>query len=282
MSLRKKLAEHGFESNDDYEYPLRCLFEADVPHLRCVHVAGDSGRRKTAFANALAHALEYPHILYHDFTQPELASASIVVTSEDKEHPQPLEAPLTLFERSVTEACAYSEGARTILILDQLHTAEFRDHIRLYHFAQNREWGTAQGSVIANPKHLLLALISEQPLYHSLAKVSFRIHTDATRALLDYKPADFGLPRTAVEFMAELAQVFQALGASPTPSEYARILQDIHKTVRTEEQLRCTLYGWMENLDHAVLYAQPLQVPLAKSVHAINRYLGLEEIELGS
>lgn len=187
MSLRKKLAEFGFESNDDYDYALRCLFEAQLPHLRCLNIVGSSGRRKTALANALGHALDYPHILYHDFTDAEPPPPPIVL-GEDATTSGALEAPLTAFERSISEACAYSEGARTLLILDQLQAADFHDHIRLYHFVQNLEWISPHGAAVANPQHLLLMLISEEPLYHSLAKVSFRIHADASRGYLEYRP----------------------------------------------------------------------------------------------
>ncbi|UXI69536.1 hypothetical protein [Tahibacter amnicola] len=281
MSLRRKLADFGFESNDDYEYPLRCVFESDVSHLRCMNITGASGRRKTALANALAHALDFPHVLYHDFTSPAPPPVPIVVT-EEGEAPQTVDTPLSAFERIVTEACAYSEGARTILILDQLQAAEFNDHIRLYHFVQTREWHAAQGTVIANPAHFLLVLMSEEPLYHSLAKVSFRVHADASRAFLDFRPDDFGLPDTAEAFMAALAAVFTAIGASPTQSEYVRILEDVHLRIRTEEQLRQSLFGWMETADRGALYAPHVQEPLANAVHAINAYLGIEIIELGS
>ena len=71
MSLRSKLAEHGFESNDDYDHALRCLLEQVVPHLRVLHVDGAAGRRKTAFAQALGPALGFAHTLYHDFSAPE-------------------------------------------------------------------------------------------------------------------------------------------------------------------------------------------------------------------
>jgi hypothetical protein len=281
MSLRKKLAEFGFESNDDYDYPLRCLFEADLPHLRCLNIVGAAGRRKTALANALGHALDYPHLIYHDFTSEEPPAPTLVL-AEDADASGVLEAPLTAFERSMTEACAYSEGARTLLILDQLQAADFHDHIRLYHFVQTREWNSTQGTAIANPQHLLLVLISEEPLYHSLAKVSFRIHADANRGYLDYRPEDFGLDVSAAEFMTALGAVFQALGTGPTTSEYGRILADIHQRVRTEEQLRQSLFGWMENLDRSALHAAPLQSLVAAASLAINRYLGIEEIELDS
>ncbi|MBL8297739.1 MAG: hypothetical protein JNN30_05250 [Rhodanobacteraceae bacterium] len=281
MSLRKKLAEFGFESNDDYDYPLRCLLEADLPHLRCLNIVGTAGRRKTALANALGHALAYQHLLYHDFTSAEPAPPTIVL-GENADASAAPEAPLSTFERCMSEACAYSEGARTLLILDQLHVADFHDHIRLYHFVQTHEWSTPQGTVVANPQHLLLVLIAEEPLYHSLAKVSFRVHADASRGFLDYRPEDFGLHASAAEFMSALGNLFRALGTSPTPSEYRRILSDIHQRVRTEEQLRQSLFGWIEGLDHGTLHAAPLQPSIAAATQAINRYLGVEEIEIGS
>ena len=76
------MAEFGFESNEDYEFQLRALFAA--PHGTCARLArgGESGRRKTAFANALARALEYPHILYHDFSAPEPPPAPIVAHAQ--------------------------------------------------------------------------------------------------------------------------------------------------------------------------------------------------------
>jgi len=54
MSLRTKLAEFGFESNDDYDHALRCLFGQQQAHLRVLHVDGTAGRRKTAFAKRWA------------------------------------------------------------------------------------------------------------------------------------------------------------------------------------------------------------------------------------
>ena len=53
MSLRRLLAEHGFESNDDYDHAMRCLFGQEQAQLRVLHVDGQAGRRKTAFAQAL-------------------------------------------------------------------------------------------------------------------------------------------------------------------------------------------------------------------------------------
>ena len=76
-------AEFGFESNEDYEFPLRTLFDARISHVRTLHVAGESGRRKTAFANALARALEYPHVLYHDFSVPEPPPTVLIGVAPD-------------------------------------------------------------------------------------------------------------------------------------------------------------------------------------------------------
>src|SRR5690606_28971116 len=150
------------------------------------------------------------------------------------------------FDRVVTEACAFSEAERTILVLDQLQAADFADHLRLYAFASSREWTGPSGTVSANPRNLLLVLLSEEPLYHSLAKSSFRIWTDIGRAFLDYRPQDYGLGADALPLFHALAALFDALHASPTPSEYGRLLADLLARVRSEDQLRQSLFGWTE------------------------------------
>ena len=279
MGLRQDLARFGFESNDDYEFALRSLFSAELPHLRTLHVDGAAGRRKTAFANALARALDYRHILYHDFSQEVAAAPPQPVVLEDGTLSAPEAAPEP-FDRAVTEACAFSEAESTILILDQLQAADFADHIRLYHFAMSREWNGPAGSVRANPKHLLLALISEQPLYHSLAKVSYRVWTDAQRAYLDYRPEDYGLGPDAKHLFAELGALFEATQASPTPSEFQHLLQDLLRHVRSEDQLRQALYGWTEGVERARLYSPEVTPRLAATVDALAHYLGHDHIEL--
>ncbi len=279
MSLRKKLATFGFESNDDYEFALRCLFEVELPHLRVLQVDGAGGRRKTAFANALAHALAYPHILYHDFSREQEPPAPQPVLLEDGTLGAP-EPGATPFDRAVTEACAYSEGARTILILDQVQAADFADHIRVYHFASSREWDGVAGTVRANPRNLLLVLISEQPLYHSLAKISYRIWTDAQRAYLDYRPEDYGLGPDAQALFAALATLFEAANASPTPSEFERLLQDLLHRVRSEDQLRQALFGWTEGVERARLYAPEVTLTLQTTIDVLARYLGHDQVEM--
>lgn len=279
MNLRHALAQHGFESNDDYEFALRCLFEAQAAHLRVLHVDGAAGRRKTAFATALARALEYPHILYHDFGQREPPPAPIHAVDEPPH--EPTEAPMSAFERVVTEACAYSEGERTILILDQLQLADFADHIRLHAFAASGEWPHGSVSAVANPRHLLLALISEAPLYHSLARASFRIWTDAQRAFLEYRPQDYGLGEDARTLFQALAALFQRAGMSPTPGEFARVLEDVLVRARSEDQLRQVLYGRIEGAVREPLEAGVCATELAATLDALTLYLGHDHIELG-
>lgn len=280
MSLRQDLAAHGFESNDDYDFALRCLFEAEPAGVRVLHVDGRAGRRKTAFANALAHALAYPHILYHDFLRDEPPPAPVVVAVDEDGGGGPPELPVPPFDRVLTEACAFSEGQRTILVLDQLQAADFADQLRLYRFISTREWQAPTGTVAANARHLLLVLISEEPLYHSLAKASFRIWTDIGRAFLGYRPEDYGLGRDALPLFEALARLFEALESSPTPSEYARLLGDLLQRVRTEDQLRQSLFGRVEGLERERLHAAEAIAPLRDVIRTLEAWLGIEHIEL--
>ena len=184
-------------------------------------------------------------------------------------------------ERAVTEACAYSEGARTILILDQLQAADFADHIRLHRFVTNSEWQQGTGIGTANPRHLIVVLISETPLYHSLARASFRIWTDAQRAFLDYRPEDYGLGREAQRLFAALSALFESAALSPTPSEFSRLLEDLLQRVRSEEQLRQALYGRIEQVDRDRLNAAAQTERLGAVIDALGEFLGQDHIELG-
>ncbi len=277
MSLRRQLAAHGFESNDDYDFALRCLFEADLAHLRVLHIDGQAGRRKTAFATALGRALDYPHVLYHDASLAEPPPPPVTVTLDDGSAVTQ-EPPMGGLDRVLTEACAYSEGQRTLLVLDQLQAAPFADHIRLWTFVNTGEWSSPQGSAVANPRHLLLALISEQPLYHSLAKAAFRIWTDAERAYMDFRPQDFGLDEDADLLLASLGAVFAGLGSSPTPTEFARLLDDLLQRVRSEAQLRQAIFGRVEGVDRDRLHADALDPPLRATIDALAAYVGAHPI----
>ena len=280
MSLRTKLAEFGFESNDDYDHALRCVFGQELTHLRVLHVDGMAGRRKTAFAQALGRALDFPHILYHDFSAGEDLGAPQPIVLDDGSMGVPESAP-SGFERVMTEACAYSEAAQTLLILDQLQSAHFSDQARLYHFAMKREWNSPSGAATANAKNLVMVLISEQALYHSLAKCSYRVWTDAQRAYLDYRPADFGLGPEAQAFFSSLSGVCLALEAAPTPSEFANVVDDLLHRARSEEQIRQSLFGRIETLERARLYAPDLAPPLRSLLGELERLLGADEVSLG-
>jgi hypothetical protein len=283
VNLRRRMAEFGFESNEDYEFQVRALFAARIDHLRCLAVCGESGRRKTAFANALAQALVYPHVVYHDFGQPgPLAPQVVVVSADEQDHPQPAEAPLTRFERAVVEACAFSEAARTVLVLDQLQAADFRDQMRLNGFVRTGEWALSTAAVRANPRHLLLVLVSEQALYHSLARVSYRVWTDARGSPFTLRPRDVGLGTDASALFDAMADLFGALGGAPTPSEFARILDDLLHQVRTEDHLRHSLFGWTEHVDRAALASPAVAPLLRKVIDALSQWLGAEEVVVGS
>jgi hypothetical protein len=279
MNLRQKLASFGFESNDDYEYALRLLFDAKPAGVRCLNIVGESGRRKTAFAHALSGALEYPHILYHDFTQVEAPVAALMVDAVSGAT-QTIEAAVSAFDRAVTEACAYSEGARVALILDQIQASDFQGQIRLYQFAHTREWNSAIGTVMANAATLLLVLISETPLYHSLQKQSFKIWADTSGGFLDFDPKDFGLGAEVVPLFQAFGDAFRLLGQAPTTSEFAHIIDDALHRVRTLDHLRTSLYGWMEDLDRDRLLTPQVGAALNEVVVRLSALVGIEEIQM--
>ena len=275
VSLRRRLADFGFESNDDYDYALRCLNEADLAHLRVLHVDGEGGRRKTAFANALAHALDFDHVLYHDFTRPEPPSA--VLASDDPSLPP--EPGLSSFERCIVEACAYSEAARTALILDQLQQAPFADQLRIVRFAETGDWFAGSASVTANPKHFLMMLASEEPLYHSLARLSYRVWTDAERSWVAIRPDEVGLPPDAEGMLESLAQLFEALQARPTPTELRRLIHDLVHRVRSEDQLRQSVFGWTEGVDRRRLLDPEVTPILRRVLDELATFLGADHVE---
>jgi hypothetical protein len=280
-SLQERMARHGFESNDDYEYQVRCLLSAPVDGVRALNVEGESGRRKTAFANALAQALEYPNVLYHDFTQqnPPLPDVILPPTKDEQGREEP---PIDPLDQVVSEACAFSEGEQTILILDQLQAADFREHIRIYKLLTRARWSFRDAVYYANARNLLVFLISEEPLYHSLQKNSFRIWVSrVSHRQVPYQPADFGLDDEAAEVMDRLAELFEALGMAPTRTEYGRLLHDIHLHVRTAEFLRHSIYGWTEGVDRELLYSPEIEPVLQGVLRAVERYIGMDEVEIG-
>ncbi len=281
-SLQKKMADFGFESNDDYEYHLRCLMNSQFNGIKTVNIEGHKGRRKTAFANALGLALKYPNLLYYDFTQKSEAEGKVIIPPSEDEHGIS-EPPVSDFDHVMSEACAFSEGEQTVLILDQLQFADFKDHIRIYHFIKSCEWSYGDNSLKANIKNLLLLLISDDPLYHSLQKCSFRVWINAvSSAQKEYSPADFQLNDDVLPIMEALACVFDKLAMAPTHSEYKNILNDIHLNVHTEQELIHSLYGWMEGINRELLYSQKMHTLLSQVIDKIQQYHGMDEVVIES
>jgi hypothetical protein len=280
-SLREKMGRHGFESNDDYEFQVRCLLERPTDMVRALNVQGDSERRKTAFASALAHALDFPHILYYDFTQQKPLLPDVILPPSKDELGRE-EPPIDPLDQVVSEACALSEADPTVLILDQLQAADFRDHLRLYRLICDSSWAFRDARYDANPKHLLVFLISEEGLYHSLQKVSFRVWVSrVSEAQIRYDPAEFGLGPQADGLFAALAELFRRVGAVPTRSEFQNILRDIHLHVRSADDLRHCLYGWSEGIDRNRLQHLDAATATRDVLQRLEEYLGSEAIEIG-
>ena len=124
-------------------------------------------------------------------------------------------------------------------------------------------------------------LVSEAPLYHSLARASFRLWTDAQRAFLDYRPEDYGLGANAEPLFAALSALFQGTGLAPTPGEFAHVLDDLMQRVRSEDQLRQVLFGRIEGVERDRLNAAATGPLLTTAIDALSALLGHDHIELG-
>ena len=273
MSLIQRMAEFGFETNEDYSLPLRLLLERPTQSVRTLNITGEAGRRKTAFANALGAALDVPNVLYHDFIQHQVPAAD----TQDKEGQQPAIDP---FDRVMSEGCALSEGERTIIILDQLQATTFAQHLRLYDFVKTLEWSYLDTTAVANLHNLLLFVISEEPLYHSLQKLSLRVWVDsAGSGRPPYRPGDFGRDLRISQTMERLADVFELLEVVPTRSEYEKILFDIDHFVRTPQALIKSIYGWTEGTDYAHFKAPAVLERIDLAISAIHEYIGMESLD---
>lgn len=279
-SLRHKMAEHGFEANDDYGFQIHCLLNSRPAGLRCLNLEGEAPRLRTAFATALALALEYPHSLYHDFSQKQPPPPRVILPPSRDEMGRE-EPPIEPFDDLMSEACALSEAEPTIVILDQLQSVDFREHIRIAHFLETHEWLIGEANYYANPANLLLVLISEQPLYHSLRKASYRLWVNSrSQKRIRYQPEDFGLGDEALEMLGLLDDLFASLEVSPTKSEYERILRDLVLHVRRLDELCHSLYAWVEGMDRSALGEEVLRPQLNTIIQAIPALTGVDEIEL--
>lgn len=297
-TLRERMAQNGFESNQHYDFVLRSLQNVQR-HLRCLNVTGQAGRHKTAFANALARSMEFNHqgaddIIYYDFSQSEPADKKLAETGE-LEKP-----PLTDLDITLSDACAFSEASRTILILDQLQFASFKDQIRLYHFILSQKWQYEDISYQANRKNLWLFLISETELYYSLQKYSFKVWVDnKSQRDVAFSPEDFGLDQDAADLLKALNHLFDDFNIAPTHTEMQRLLLDIQQHIRTQADLLQAMYGWIDSFsaqdfqacqrlqhipaDEQSMDQQQRQQRLFQTMSTIEDYIGVDEtVELSS
>lgn len=285
-NLKQRMSENGFESNTHYDFALSALSNHFKTTLPCLNIQGDSGRRKTAFANALANAqTDVAHILYHDFTATEDTPAPVVIEpSLDDDSTGKAEPPVSEFDRVMTDACAYSEAEHTLLILDQLQAADFKHHIRLHDFLQSKEWSYQGTTFYANPQKLTVYLISEEPLFHSLQRHSFKVWiAPSADKLTAFTHTDFHLDESAQPVIDALSELFVHINTVPTPSEFKKVLDDIEHSVHTAEDLSNTLFGWLESVDYTSLTDETTQSLIQTRVMPrIEQYIGIEDVEICS
>jgi hypothetical protein len=280
-SLRETMAEHGFESNDDYEFQVRCLLNGPAEGIRTLSVEGDGERRKTAFATALGHALGRDHVLYHDFSDRSRPLPEVILPDAEDEYGRKA-PPIDPLDDVVSHACALSEAETVVLILDQLQMADFREHIRIHRLVRDRCWQIRDAVYDASRRNLLLILISEDPLYHSLQRASYRVWVSrVSERRVVYRPAEFGLASDAVPLFAALGELFQTLGTAPTRSEFEKLLHDLTHQVQTEIDLRHALFGRCEGMALERLTDEDADSAFVRVIEALRAYLGTEQIEVG-
>ncbi|TNF39102.1 MAG: hypothetical protein EP315_00280 [Gammaproteobacteria bacterium] len=223
----------------------------------------------------------YQHVLYFEFGT-ERPVPQVIRVREGEDVPD--EPPTSPFDRILTEACALSEAEKTILILDQMHLAEFRQHIRLYEFTKSKVWAYSDVRFFANPANLLVFMISNEPVYHSLQQASFRIWVSALAGVAEQvQPEDLGLDESCREWLEPLTQVLDQMGVSPTISEYKKLVHDIEQSVRTLDQLKTSIFGWIENIDRQRLNSRAMEPSLLRVIEAVQAGFNIqEEIELSS
>ena len=275
-SLKQRLAEHGFVCDEDYGYAVQCLLSAPGEHLRCLNLEGDSGRRRSAFAYALGHALGHTQVLYHEFTDP-IPEQPVRIDPAEPGNEAPGEPPMDALDRVMAEACALSEGDATFLILDQLHRAPFQTHLRLGYFVRDGHWRYGELALKAHRRNLLIAFISDEPVYHSLRQMAFSLWLGRQGAgEQPISPARLGLAENARPMIQALEALFRALDLSPTLEEWRRVIHDLHVNVNSTGELRQSIYGWVEGVDRAHLMSAYLDQVLQRQWPQIRNYLGLE------
>lgn len=278
--LKRKLAEYGFEARENYDYAVQCFLNSPNENISCLNVDGDSGRRKTAFAHALAQVMGVNHVLYFEFEE-EKSTPPVIRTVENDEL---VASPISALDRIMTEACTLSEAESVVLILDNLHLAKFKQHILLYEFIKKGIWSYGDVSFHANSKNLQIFIVSSESLYHSLQQVSFRLWISAEQEVSDViNPQDLELDESCRDWLEPLNELLRELGLSPALSEYKKLAYDIEHYVRTPEQLRISLFGWIEGTDYKRIYNQSIDPYFLRVIEKIEANLSIqEEIELSS
>lgn len=279
--LKSSLSQHGFTSTESYDHAVRCFLSNPTSSIRCMNVDGDCGRRRTAFAHALASTLGAGQVLYYEFGKDKPVPQIIRIQEGEEVVEEP---PVEAFDRALTEACAQSEAEHTVLILDQLHKTQFLNHIRLYEFLQSGLWRYSDVQYQANLLNLHVFLISDEPLYHSLQSSAFRIWiNESNHATLRVSAADLGLDEDSCNWLNALEKLLNKLRLSPTLEEYQRLAFDIEEQVRTEHQLKVSIFGWLENVDRQQLESEELLPYINDVLQAIQQGLDVhEEIEISS
>lgn len=277
--LKPLLSQHGFTSEESYDHAIRCFLSSPTRSIRCLNVDGNSGRRRTAFANALANAFGAEHVLYYEFGK-DRPVPQIIRIQEGEEIIE--EPPVDAFDRVLTEACAQSEAENTVLVLDQLHKTQFLNHIRLYEFLKTGLWCYADVQFQANIQNLMVFVVSDEPLYHSLQSESFRLWVDAgNNASRQISPLDLGIDEAICSWIIPLQKLFEYLQLSPTLDEYKRIIFDIEHQVRSEHQLKVSLYGWLEGVQWSQMQGEDTRPYLEAVLSKIQQGLEVgEEIEI--
>jgi len=280
-SLKSRLTQNGFSSTESYEHAIQCFLTNPTQQVRCLHIDGDCGRRRTAFAHALANALKATQVVYYEFgnDQPVPQIIRIVEGEDVLEEP-----PVSGLDRALTEACALSEAEQTVLILDQLHQTPFLNHIRLYEFLQKAVWKYSDVQHQANILNLSIYLISNEQIYHSLQSASFRLWVNESgRQAINVNATDLGLDEQTCNWLAPLQNLLKQLKYQPTLEEYRHLAFDIEQLVLTRQQLKVTLFGWLENLTFSQLDNDDIQPYLNDVLNSILQGKAVEEeIEISS
>ncbi len=280
-SLKSRLSQNGFTSSENYDHAVQCFINSPAEHIRCMHVDGDCGRRRTAFACALANALQATQVLYYEFGRDKPVPQIIRIQEGEEIIEEP---PVDALDRILTEACAQSEAEQTILILDQLHKTQFINHTRLYEFLQSGLWRYSDVRFNANILNLKVFLISDEPLYHSLRSASFRLWINGTnQSIAKVTASDLGLEEQNASWLKPLQSLFNTMQTSPTLEEYQRLAHDIEQHIYSTQQLKISLFGWLENIDREQLESEEYQPYLDNVLEAILQGREVhEEIDISS